>query len=323
MTKKANAFTIVELLIVIVVIAILAAISIVAYRGIQDRANSSSASAKAAQIARQVQVYYAQNDTYPDSLSQAGVTDTAGLSFSSNNTTNPKTYCITATVSTKSYYVSNTNTSPTQGGCAGHGQGGQPALTNYATYPNFTGSGSVATGGNPFSQGTANVINRSVSGNVQTFTVTALSGGNRRAGVSTGVTFPSTIQPNTKYFSSRITVDTTGLAAGTTLRLYYDLYNGPGYSNHVQSFSTTTTSTSATQLVIPPTMLTGTTTRAEPIVWIERGSDWTGNSTVKISQFAIYLTDTPTPATQYYDGDSPSWIWNGTAGASTSTGPAL
>ena len=196
-------------------------------------------------------------------------------------------------------------------------------MTNYATRPNFMGTGAVATGWYPFSQGTSNVISRSVSNNVQTFTVTALGGGNRRAGVSTGVTFPETIQPNTKYLSSRITVDTTGLAAGTTLRLYFDLYNGPTYSNHVQSFSTTTTSTSATQLVIPPTMLVGTTTRAEPIVWIERGSDWTGNSTVRVSQFAIYITDTPTPATQYYDGDSPNWVWNGTEGASTSTGPAL
>ena len=40
--KQQSGFTIVELLIVIVVIAILAAISIVAYNGIQERANSNS-----------------------------------------------------------------------------------------------------------------------------------------------------------------------------------------------------------------------------------------------------------------------------------------
>jgi len=44
MRKTVSGFTIVELLIVIVVIAILAAISVVAYNGIQDRAKSSRVS---------------------------------------------------------------------------------------------------------------------------------------------------------------------------------------------------------------------------------------------------------------------------------------
>ncbi len=58
-------FTIVELLIVIVVIAILAAISIVAYTGIQQRARNSSAFSLANQIAKKADVYYTIRNEYP------------------------------------------------------------------------------------------------------------------------------------------------------------------------------------------------------------------------------------------------------------------
>ncbi len=56
-------FTIVELLIVIVVIAILAAISIVAYTGIQARARSSSGQNLASQIAKKAEVYFTARST--------------------------------------------------------------------------------------------------------------------------------------------------------------------------------------------------------------------------------------------------------------------
>ncbi len=55
--KTERGFTIVELLIVIVVIAILAAITIVAYNGIQSRAKASSAEALASSIAKKAEVY--------------------------------------------------------------------------------------------------------------------------------------------------------------------------------------------------------------------------------------------------------------------------
>lgn len=58
-------FTIVELLIVIVIIAILAAITIVAYNGIQQRAKTSQDAAAIAQFSRSLFASASQNGKYP------------------------------------------------------------------------------------------------------------------------------------------------------------------------------------------------------------------------------------------------------------------
>ena len=52
--KKQNGFTIVELLIVIVIIGILAAITVVAYNGIQQRAKNQAASSDLANLAKAI-----------------------------------------------------------------------------------------------------------------------------------------------------------------------------------------------------------------------------------------------------------------------------
>ena len=62
-----SAFTIVELLIVIVVIAILAAITIVAFNGVTARANTSSAEAAASTVAKKAEAYNAEQSSYPAS----------------------------------------------------------------------------------------------------------------------------------------------------------------------------------------------------------------------------------------------------------------
>lgn len=62
---KSPGFTIVELLIVIVVIGILAAISIVAYNGIQNNARKAAVVSQETQVRKKLEAYKVENGNYP------------------------------------------------------------------------------------------------------------------------------------------------------------------------------------------------------------------------------------------------------------------
>jgi prepilin-type N-terminal cleavage/methylation domain-containing protein len=81
-------FTIVELLIVIVVIGILAAITVVAYNGVQERARNASIMSDIKKVQKYIEAYNAENGSYPvtsattisGSNTNAAVTSDAGCS---------------------------------------------------------------------------------------------------------------------------------------------------------------------------------------------------------------------------------------------------
>jgi len=131
-------FTIVELLVVIVVIGILAAITIIAFNGVQARANEASLQSDLRGAINQIEAISINTGAFP-------VLDATASTLSKNpNTTYQYTgtaaaYCITATSTktNKTYYISNVTGGVKDGLCAGHSASGV-ALTcpvNYIVVP--------------------------------------------------------------------------------------------------------------------------------------------------------------------------------------------
>ena len=86
--KQINGFTIVELLIVIVVIGILAAITIVAYNGIQNRATNQQTVASVRAYYSAIKAYGIDNGRYPSANACLGSADfyTSNPCYIGNNT---------------------------------------------------------------------------------------------------------------------------------------------------------------------------------------------------------------------------------------------
>lgn len=93
--QKNSGFTIVELLIVIVVVAILAAITIVAYSGIQNQAKDAIVKNDMNTVSKALEFFYVDNGRYPSSTSDYAAVKATGLTIRRHDTaTNSMLYCI-------------------------------------------------------------------------------------------------------------------------------------------------------------------------------------------------------------------------------------
>lgn len=323
---RANGFTIVELLIVVVVIAILAAITIVAYNGITQRANAAAAQSATEQALKKLMVYAVDhNDTYPSDLASLGLVNSAGITYqySVNNSTTPAGYCVTATANGVSYYLGSNysynsassgtinQTNPSSGLCPGHSSTGT-SISNFSYNPG------AEIDNNGYGQPNSSVVVRDTSKAYQGVasmktTMPANTSGNvgisiYQIGSLGGV---NSLQPNSSYVASAyvyvpsgtvnpfITIQGTGRATKDD-----PAGNGTSLKNQwVRIYNTFTTGASGTLSIF---ILNNATTTAGMQFWVDN---------VMISEGSSLPN--------YADGNSSGWVWSGAQNASASSGPAL
>lgn len=321
-THSESAFTIVELLIVIVVIGILAAITIVAYNGIQSKATVASLQSDLENSNKQLVAYLTTSSTgYPVAIdcSASPAANTLCLKSSgattyqysvNNSTLSAPAYCITATNGAKSYFYSPTTGTPTIGACPGHGVGGTAPITNLSLNPSLESAQTYWLAGS--NSVTINRISDSMIGSYSLAETVVTAG---VAYIYNALPSQQPITAGTTYAVSM----SVKVVTGTTKPFYLGMIwrdsagNGisPVYSSAVtpsgvgvvtRLFMTATAPASATSLQIQG--------RTDAAV-VGDQYNWDGlMMTTGSTQYA------------YADGNTSNWVWNGTTNTSTSTGPA-
>ena len=308
-------FTIVELLIVVVVIAILAAITIVAYNGIQNRAKQSAAQSAAAQASKKLLAFAIDNaETYPvaagvnglDNLSNLGISNSGTTyQYSSNNSTSPKTFCITATTSDQSYFSSNATPNPKLGSCVGHGSGGVAAITNLLTNTSVeTDALNLQNIGNVPDRTIARTAVANAYSGDYVLRVTAGPSGGLAGYGSTSPTVPIGRYTGSLWVRSNVAIGATvyfeGSAARTPVASQHGSLQVGQWTKIWQTIDTSTVGT------IKVGYLSGNTVAQGQYIELD-GFMLTSGGTVH----------------NFADGDSSNWVWNGTAHNATSTGTPL
>ena len=344
--SKKDGFTIVELLIVIVVIAILAAITIVSYNGITNRAKAAATASLVSQINGKLLVYaVANDDAYPNSLADIGISDSDGKSYqySVNNSTTPPGFCITATnggvsafTSTNFTYTSGSTqtinqTDPKPGACPGHVAGGQVALRNEARNPRGTSVGG-ADWLTRYSQTRTHISGASDGplpglDTYARFTQgAAASGGGRgidhRSNIDTPNASITQLWPVTAGEPMNLSIYTRASVSNSSLVIRYRIHDGAGaWLTGANASSCPFMAYTANTWVRITCVFTPTVTGyLAATVRYEASVSWPTGATIDATGL-MFSNGSSVPA--YADGNSAGWVWTGDANNSISTGPAL
>lgn len=306
MIEKINTqrgFTIVELLIVIVVIGVLAAITTVAFNGVQDKARTAAVSSSLASASRQLENANTDNGSYPADTTAIKKADDVAYQYSYTTSTN--SYCLTATKSTTSYKITNTATTPVKGGCPGHDVGGVAALTNFVSNPSFESGASGWT----FS---------SAAGYTGAVSSAQAYSGNS----SYSMTVADVVAD--RYLESYTTVSTGTYTVSAYV--YLTSSGATAYNRDTMLNCGTGTCTAGTSSLYDRTKLNqwqrvqNTLTVSSASATIRARFHGPTNGVTYVD--GVMIT-TGASAAAYADGNSPNWVWNGTVNNSTSKGMAL
>lgn len=291
--KRDAAFTIVELLIVIVIISVLAAIMFVAYSGIQQRAVVASIASNSSQAVKKLAMHNVTDSSYPLSgnLASIGINNTAETTYQYASDGN--NYCLDIKNSNLVYHVSNT-TDLKIGTC----------VTNYSTDPGSeTTTFEHSLIGTYY--GTFTRSNEQVKSGLYSAKLVDASG--RGWHILDGVINVE----DTIYWSFWIYSNTALNITPYWERIQPSYVGGPGNSS----------------ISIPPgvwTKVAGSKKFDSSIMGSSfkfgyyRGTP-TAGETVYLD--SVMITKVPQPSV-YSDGNTSGWFWNGTPGNSTSTGPS-
>lgn len=119
-SSKRQGFTIIELLVVIVIIAILAALVVVGYNGLVDRARTTTLKDNLSSAAKSLMVSSIQDGSYPPDLASTGLTPGAGSTYQYTYTSATNSYCLTGISGSTAYMITSSDSMAIEGVCAGH-----------------------------------------------------------------------------------------------------------------------------------------------------------------------------------------------------------